>query len=241
MIFKFIAILLSVACSAIAVQPAFLWRYSVTSGLPVYDAGNLLFRLSFDDGTATDDGPSSHALTKLGTCSIVDDADGKYANFTKGAWRATGILGVDVDDFTMSMWVRRSSNNNMGLMMVGDSADLTGLYLFSGSSSLSVLYAFVAFNTSSQVVANAEWHHVAISRTGTTTAKLFYDGIEVYSPTGNPKTPTSYSSFGGSVDASGNLQTTGNNWTIGDGDEYRIYNYGMSTSDVYQVFLDGRM
>ena len=185
-----------------------------------------------DGSTAfVDESNNSHTITANGNAQI-DTAVKKYGTGSMqfdgtGDWLVAPTSNEFVfgtGDYTVECWVYKTNNNTSNYSVWSTNWGAGGSLLFtfghpsSGAGKIALfdhsVNAGAAFITSTNTFANATWHHVAISRSGTT-CKLYVNGVEEAS--GTQSTNLSRNVF-----VVGAVYTTGTDPFLGYIDDLRI-------------------
>ena len=127
--------------------------------------------------TVNGDAKLSTAQQKIGTASLALDGTGDYLSIASAT-----DFNFGTGDFTIECWVYRNvsgaQHDILDFRTVGTSQNVPRVII----SSANVLSYYVAGATRIQsggtTVSASAWHHIAVSRQGTST-KLFLDGIQV--------------------------------------------------------------
>jgi hypothetical protein len=167
---------------------------------PEFASVSLLLHMDGSNGstTFTDSGPNGVAVT-ANNGAAISTADSKYGGagaYFNGDTQSLSFAdpGLGTGDFTVEMWFKTNSSVQYAQLIGNESAGLAGFTLLINNDSETggemAVYrggGLVLYSSSGDWSDNA-WHHVALTRSGTS-VKLWIDGTEYGSGTDG----TSYS------------------------------------------------
>jgi hypothetical protein len=154
------------------------------------DFANVVLLLD-GDGTSGDDNntftdSSTNGFTVTETGSVVQGSFSPYGDNWSNYFDGSSYLSVpdstDFDfgtgDFTWEAWIRTTVNVNYQ-SVIGSYLSNSATWGIHTNSSGTITYftAGTTIYTGSTVVTDGEWHHIAISRSGTS-IRLFVDGVQ---------------------------------------------------------------
>lgn len=141
----------------------------------------------------TDDGPNRFAITRNGdvkiepfspfkshtitanTHSVYFDGSGDYLQLADStSWDLTG-------DFTIEMWIYKSSLSSQTFFLVGTAGSSTSILLYQNASNAIIFLTSSAVITSSTSAALNQWNHIALVRngSGSNNITLYLNGLNV--------------------------------------------------------------
>jgi len=224
---------------------------TVTAGTEEKTPGPLAY-WEFDEGTGTTaNDSSSNSLSGTlnntptwqtenmcisGKCLWFDGANNENVSLADNAL----LDFAAADDFTIQAWIKRngaSSANNF--ILTKAQAGYTGYKLYQDASGDYCFDVRDGTNTDTACTSAVEfdddkWHHVTGVKNGTTSLKLYVDGIERASDTSIAATSTLANT--GTLYAGVDLDGTFNEW-LGFMDEVKVYRYARSDAQIKADFV----
>lgn len=170
------------------------------------------------------------------TYSMAFDGVNDYFN-------AGNINGIEVSDFTVSLWVKFNGNQNSMIFFSGTSLSTNSTYVQRNNN---VLYfglgAQSNYIQSTPTVANNVWHHIVVVATGTS-GKIYFNGSDT-SASGAALSSTR-TNLGQNFTIGRGLQSNGSNGFFVDGqiDEVAIFDKALTADqikfDLYKPTSEG--
>ena len=157
-------------------------------------------------------------------------------NGTDAYVNAGSISGIEVSDFTVSLWVKFNGNQNSMMFFSGTSLSSNSTYVQRSNNDLYFgLGAQSNYIQSTPTVANNVWHHIVVVATGTS-GKIYLNGSDT-SASGAALSSTR-SNLGQNFTIGKGLQTNGSNgfFVNGDIDEVAIFNTALSADKIQQIY-----
>ena len=198
----------------------------------------------FENGDATDssDRQQNGAVNGGVTFASPGQVDGAAATFDG----VNGYVQIPVEvanDFSIAFWMKTTSAGGAGTQWWAGNGlvdgEVAGAAADFGTSLVGTKVAFGVGNPDTTIISMSDvndgaWHHVAVTRNGTSGAmQLFFDGTLQAAATGPTGTRTAPPTL-----RIGGIQT-GFNFFRGSLDEVRLYNYVLATTDVAKLFRPG--
>lgn len=183
---------------------------------------------------------AARSAAKFGAGVAFDGTSGTYASIANSS-----LMGI-TNDITIATWIKRGATGDYGGILgktnsstlwdydlyicdtscAGGAAANNKLSFFSNGGSIVVDYI------SPGAITDTNWHHVAASRIGSTLT-LYIDGAPVGSTTvSDPFPNNTFPMYIGTDDNNGGSANNLN----GDLDDVRLYNRGLSNSEIGQLY-----
>nr|WP_321356797.1 LamG-like jellyroll fold domain-containing protein [uncultured Draconibacterium sp.] len=200
------------------------------------------YRFEETSGTTTIDSKGGNDGTIFNEELRVEGVKGQGLQFTGNGYVSMGQCfgGNVIDGVTMSVWIKptSTSGNHQGIIMHGGPNDDT-FALYINPETKAIAFKTTATTSEWSTVEginelwDGQWHHVVVTYNGTE-KMIFLDAEEIFT-----------------VSASGNIESgEGYNLYIGAGrdfetptlkyegylDEVRVYNYGLNSSEVDEIY-----
>lgn len=201
----------------------------------------LMANYKFESGDASDrSARGQHGAVSGGvTFTAPGKVDSAAATFD-GIDGSIQIPVVVANDFTIAFWMKTTATGGAGTQWYSGNGLVDGEVGGAGADfGTSLLGSKVAFGVgnpdttiqSPTAVNDGAWHHVAVTRNGTSGAmQLFLDGVPQASATGPTGTRTLPTSL-----RIGSIQT-GVRFFSGSLDEIRLYNYALTSAEIARLF-----
>ena len=167
--------------------------------------------------------------------TLLDNNAAMSFNGTDSYINAGSINGIEVSDFTVSLWVKFNGNQNSMMFFSGTSLSSNSTYFQRSNNDLYFgLGAQSNYIQSSPTVANNVWHHIVVVATGTS-GKIYLNGSDTSASGTLSSTRTN---LGQNFTIGKGLQTNGSNgfFVDGDIDEVAIFNKALSLSEVGLIY-----
>ena len=183
-------------------------------------------------GTCPNSSTFDLAVTAAGISnnySFLFDGVNDYIN-------AGNVNGIEVSDFTVSLWVKFNGNQNSMIFFSGTSLSTNSTYIQRDNN---VLYfglgAQSNYIQSTPTVANNVWHHIVVVATGTS-GKIYLNGIDTNAS--GAALSSTRTNLGQNFTIGKGLQTNGSNGFFVDGqiDEVGIWNTNLSASQIQSIY-----
>jgi hypothetical protein len=148
------------------------------------------------------------------------------------------ISGIEVSDFTVSLWVKFNGNQNSMIFFSGTSLSTNSTYIQRDANNLYFgLGAQSNYIQSTPTVANNIWHHIVVVATGTS-GKIYLNGSDT---NGSGTLSSTRTNLGQNFTIGKGLQTGGSNGFFVNGliDEVSIFDKALTADqikfDIYEA------
>jgi len=215
------------------------------TGTPPTQTGELTVHYKFDEtsGTSAADasGNNRTATVTSGTWAAGKSGNALSLNGTSSYASLPAGLVSSLNDFTISTWVKVSSNSDWGRIF--DFGTGTTSYMFlapqsGGGGGLRFGITTSGNGSEQQISASAPlatgtWKHVAVTLSGTT-GILYVDGVEAARNSNMTLKPSSLGST--TLNYIGRSNWSGDPYLNGMVDDFKIYNRALSASEIASAF-----
>jgi len=222
--------------------------YSATPGLSInsstgeIDLANstigtykIFYQTAGSSTTCANNGIIENFGVTAAALTLLDNNAAMSFNGTDSYINAGSINGIEVSDFTVSLWVKFNGNQNSMMFFSGTSLATNSTYVQRDNN---VLYfglgAQSNYIQSTPTVANNIWHHIVVVATGTS-GKIYLNGSDTSASGTLSSTRTN---LGQNFTIGKGLQTNGSDgfFVNGDIDEVAIFNKALSLSEVGLIY-----
>lgn len=153
----------------LADSPSFYARYSEASGHLVDDIGSL---------ASTTEGGMTYGVTGPVTSEGSNLAVTYSGSSSRTVWADASAVDLG-DTFTIELWLKRAGTGLKGLIDKGTTGGTAYCLYFTSSNFLRLSRGLggTAIATSTATIADTNWHHVAVTKSGSTVG-IYIDGTE---------------------------------------------------------------
>ncbi|MGA2139973.1 MAG: S8 family serine peptidase, partial [Verrucomicrobiia bacterium] len=197
------------------------------------------------DGSAIDLGSGNNGVLSNGATFAAGEVNQTFSFATNHSAVVVGNPpNLQLQTFTIEAWIQRATTNvvttdpgyNGVIFSYGSNG--YGIYLSSGDNSLGL--SKIGYDntkgTGAAPIADTNWHHVAVTKSGSTVV-FYIDGVGYPAPAySSTFTFTTPAAIGARAD---NLNTVNNDSFYGAIDELAIYNRALTAAEIQSIYAEG--